>query len=171
MCNHWRNKWSTKDQLTRLPQHQRTCNVEMIDESDHNIILLIRHHKFSAVKYIKKKLDDSISHPFGYFYLLYKLHKNPSIKKNRLIWLCQLTSCTLNVGWWNASTNCHKSTHMFQRLIYFEMWSQLPDVTRKCKFTHTWCSVSTWTLILRLTQPIVLPNCSPIFLTRPNTIN
>ena len=113
----------------------------------------------------QKKLDDSISHPFGYFYLLYKLHKNPSIKKNRLIWLCQLTSCTLNVGWWNASTNCHKSTHMFQRLICFEIWSQLPDVTRKCKFTHTWCSFSTWTLILRLTQPIVLPNCSPIFLT------
>ena len=93
------------------------------------------------------------------------------LKKTCLFWLCQLTSCTLNVGWWNASTNCHKSTHMFQRLICFEIWSQLPDVTRKCKFTHTWCSFSTWTLILRLTQPIVLPNCSPIFLTRPNTIN
>ena len=42
-----------------------------------------------------------------------------------MFWLCQLTSCTLNVGWWNTSTNCHKSTHMFQRLICFEMWSQL----------------------------------------------
>jgi hypothetical protein len=30
-----------------------------------------------SVKYIRKKLTDSIIDPFGYFYLLYKLHKTP----------------------------------------------------------------------------------------------
>ena len=31
----------------------------------------------SVVKYIRKKLDEMVEDPFGYFYLLYKLHKTP----------------------------------------------------------------------------------------------
>ena len=30
-----------------------------------------------AVNYIRKKLEETTSDPFGYFYLLYKLHKTP----------------------------------------------------------------------------------------------
>ncbi|KAL7525048.1 hypothetical protein ACHAXR_000837, partial [Thalassiosira sp. AJA248-18] len=31
----------------------------------------------SSVKYIRKKLEETSADPFGYFYLLYKLHKTP----------------------------------------------------------------------------------------------
>ena len=40
----------------------------------------VKHQKFVdklVVDYLRKWLDDSVDDPYGYFYLLYKLHKFP----------------------------------------------------------------------------------------------
>ena len=68
-----------------VPEEQALEDAEKLSAEIHEWTIKWRQNLTDMhVKYIRKKLKESKSDPFGYFYLLYKLHKTPI--KTQPVW-------------------------------------------------------------------------------------
>ena len=67
-----------KDTYAVIPEEQTLQDAEKLTSEIFDWTCKWRRNLTNmCVKYIRKKLTDSIIDPFGYFYLLYKLHNTP----------------------------------------------------------------------------------------------